>query len=297
MEKFLKILGLIFILLISGCSSRAPEFQVFIDRPLQSPLALVRCGPNFFIAENENATLRLFDGRGRHIRDIPGFDQIMDLTCANNIAYAADFGADLIYKLDPDGKILARFGGSGRGPGKFGSPAGVAVGPNWNIYVSEFYNHRVQVLDARGRHVRFIGRKGKKPGEFHYPTGVFAGPDGRLHVADAYNNRIQIFRANGAFLGELSAKKYGWNVPTGAVYSERLGHIIADGGNHRVVLADKKGRSRLLWKSDGLQKRTDKIHSPSRIFLDEANGMLYIPDALGNRVIRGKLLPGSGVKN
>ena len=51
--------------------------------------------------------------------------------------------------LDTKEGSIEFFGGDGAGPGRFGGPSGVAVGPDGQVYVVD-RNNNVQVFTIRG---------------------------------------------------------------------------------------------------------------------------------------------------
>jgi sugar lactone lactonase YvrE len=57
----------------------------------------------------------------------------------------------LIEKLGPDGKIVAKWGTRGCGPGRFDRPHGLALDRQENVYVADEGNRNVQKLSPTGR--------------------------------------------------------------------------------------------------------------------------------------------------
>jgi hypothetical protein len=75
----------------------------------------------------------------------------------DNTIYIADVFSHSIRKISPDG-IVSLLAGSGSnsfadGVGSaasFREPRGVAVGPNGNVYVADYFNHRIRVITPQG---------------------------------------------------------------------------------------------------------------------------------------------------
>ena len=67
------------------------------------------------------------------------------------------------------------------------------VGPEGNIFVADFYNHRVQKFTSEGKFLVSIGSEGKEPGQLNFPTDVAIDNEGNVYVVDFGNNRIRKF--------------------------------------------------------------------------------------------------------
>lgn len=79
--------------------------------------------------------------------------------------------------------------------GWFAVATSVAVGPEGNVFVADFYNHRVQKFAANGSFLTSFGGRGSGPGEFEHAIAVDVAADGTVFVADFGSNRIQKWRA------------------------------------------------------------------------------------------------------
>ena len=77
--------------------------------------------------------------------------------------------------------------------GWFKTATAVAVGPEGNIFVADFYNHRIQKFTPTGKFLVSIGSEGEEPGKLKYPTDVAVDKEGIVYVVDFGNNRIQKF--------------------------------------------------------------------------------------------------------
>lgn len=96
------------------------------------------------------------------------------------------------------------FGGPGFQPGRFISPAGIAIDEDGTVYVADSGNHRIQKFSADGRPLAQWGAWGSQAGLLSYPAGL-GYADGRITVADQANHRVQVFDRNGAFLRQWGA--------------------------------------------------------------------------------------------
>lgn len=109
-----------------------------------------------------------------------------------------------------DGSVLATWGAeaseddesrflpSGRGPGEFFRPLGVAFDAQKRVWVADTNNHRVQRLSIDGGFELELGKEGLAAGELSFPIDVRIDAGGRVVVADRGGKRIQWFRDDGA---------------------------------------------------------------------------------------------------
>ena len=70
----------------------------------------------------------------------------------------------------------------------------VAVGPQGNVFVADFYNDRVQKFAPDGTFLTAFAETGSGPGQLRHAIAVAVADDGTVFVADFLNNRIQKWR-------------------------------------------------------------------------------------------------------
>jgi tripartite motif-containing protein 71 len=82
-----------------------------------------------------------------------GYDLVLDASGNVYVSDAHPFssGSDRIQKFSPSGELLARWGGTGKGPGQFRNPTGLAVDGKGNIYVVDSDNNRIEELSPGGK--------------------------------------------------------------------------------------------------------------------------------------------------
>ncbi|MDE2342640.1 MAG: hypothetical protein KGL63_04485 [Betaproteobacteria bacterium] len=232
------------------------------------PIGIAVADGKVFVADARNHRVQVFDRNGRFLYAIghPGsglgkLGRPMNLTVAHGKLYVADYWNDDIQVFSTGGTPLAVIGHSGSGPGEFKAPSGVAVLPNGNLVVSDFYNQRVQELRPDGAFVRQWGVTGKKGyvshGTFNYPTDVATGHQGRIYVTDGYNDRIQVFDPDGHFLRmwggpmglhlpasvNVLGGLNGWfRTPTAIAIGPKGNVFVADEENDRIQKFTADGR-------------------------------------------------------
>lgn len=142
--------------------------------------------------------------------------------------WMADNTAHVVYKLNPDGKVLLTLGKkgvSGSGLDEFDAPTEVAVAKNGDIYVADGHsgaglgtgNARIMRFDKTGKFIKTWGKKGMGPGEFDLPHTIVLDSRGRVIVGDRQNNRIQVFDPDGKHL----ATWYQFGRPSGMYVDRR----------------------------------------------------------------------------
>lgn len=140
-----------------------------------------------------------------------------------SLVYVTDIKANSLSAFTSEGKFSHHIGKFGESGGDLGVPFGVAVGPDDNVYVADYFNCRVQIYTPSGQHVRQIGQ-GSTPQAFSFSPNsrsISVASDGLVYVAEFGHNRVLVFSPTGAFLYEITglAKPSGVAVsPSGMVF-------------------------------------------------------------------------------
>lgn len=100
-----------------------------------------------------------------------------------------------------DGVVIRDWDGSnGTGP-ELQSPAGIAIGPDANVYVADAKLDMVLVYQRDGSFVRAIGGgTGSTDGKLFGPSDVVVDAGGAVWVADTFNDRVQKFSSAGVWI-------------------------------------------------------------------------------------------------
>ena len=134
------------------------------------------------------------------------------------IVYIADSGNSTIRRIDLDGTVstlagLAGASGTTDGTGsaaRFDSPAGIAIGPDGDLYVADRNSHLIRRVTAAGVVTTYAGSAGSGyldgaplTAKFNNPFGVAVAANGDVLVGDANNNRIRRIVRNGNVAGPV----------------------------------------------------------------------------------------------
>lgn len=120
--------------------------------------------------------------------------------------WAADFGAHVVMKFTPKGKLLLTLGTpgvAGADETHLNRPTDIAITPQGDLFVTDGYgNNRVVHYDANGKFIKSWGELGVAAGQLSQPHSIAVDSKGLLYVAERNNCRIQIFNQSGKSLGQ-----------------------------------------------------------------------------------------------
>jgi DNA-binding beta-propeller fold protein YncE len=108
-------------------------------------------------------------------------------------AYVTYLREQVIQVYSGRGQLLYQFGPSGAPEGQFQFPRGVALGPDGNLYITDFQG-RIQVYTTRGTPVGHWGEAGSADGQFQVLSDVVFDPtSGDVFVLEEEGSRVQRF--------------------------------------------------------------------------------------------------------
>ena len=240
--------------------------------------------------------------------------------------YIGDSGNSRIRRVDATGTITTVAGtgeegysGDG-GPAvqaRLGTPQGVAVDGDGNLYIAEFGNSRIRRVNGTGTitTVAGTGEHGYSgdggsavQAQLYRPRGVAVDGDGNLYIADTVNNRIRRVDTAGKITTVAGTGERGFTGDGGPAISARLRsphRVAVDGGgnlyfvdadNNRLRRVDPSGTITTVagsgepgflgegYSGDGGPAVQARLREPHGVAVD-SDGNLYIADS-GNHAIR-----------
>jgi DNA-binding beta-propeller fold protein YncE len=189
-----------------------------------------------------------------------------------------DEGNNRVQVFNEKGEYLSQFGSFGTGNGQFNQPRGAAVDSKGNIWVVDTGNNRVQKFNEKGEYLLQFGGVGTANGKLSTPKNLALDAKGNIWVADSGNKRIQKFNEKGEYVLQFSA---GTN-PIG-VAADAGGNIWSANENETGAIEEHNEKGEFIQSFATRGTGTGQVREPRRLAVD-ANGYVWVPDALNNRV-------------
>ena len=158
-------------------------------------------------------------------------------------------------------------GGTPPAAGGFNGPFGLSYGPNGELYVADWFNHRIEKFNADRSFAAQWGGYGTGGGSLIFPRGVLVAPNGQVVVTDSENNRLSFFDGDGGFVKTLIPLVFGLNRPGQTAIAANGTYWIADTDNNRLVHIDSAAIV--------LKTVTDGVSAPRGIAID-GNGDIFV---------------------
>lgn len=163
-------------------------------------------------------------------------------------AFQRGVEADPLIVFDTKGRYLRSWG-----RGLFGTPHGIRVDPDDNVFVTDSSDHQVMKFDKNGKLLLKLGVRGKAGNDdktFNRPTDIaFAhvgnNYNGDFYVSDGYgNSRVVKFNADGKFL-------MAWGKPGSGPGEFHVPHSIAVDSKGRVYVSDRENNRIQVFTANG----------------------------------------------
>jgi DNA-binding beta-propeller fold protein YncE len=200
----------------------------------------------------------------------------------NNI-YVTDQGAAQVIKLSPAGRVLARWGRQGKGPGRLNIPEGIAVGPGGRVYVADTWNGRIQVFSPRGRSLARWGATRTRL--FFRPLAVAVDRAARVYVTDNEDDWVYLLSPSGTPLAQLGQ----FGNPTQGEFRGPTGVAVDAAGNLYVSSYDwvyklaPSGKTVAVWGTVRPSDRPGRFALPGALAVDR-RGNVYVADTGNHRI-------------
>jgi hypothetical protein len=208
------------------------------DVRLASPVALVKRGGTFFIADSALGRIIAFKEDGKASFQITNhLGRPAGLAIINDRLFVADAQRHAIVVFGLRGQYQREFGKRGIGQGEFNFPTHLAADGQGQLLVTDSMNSRVQILDAEGNYKGEIGNIGDSPGHFGRPKGAAVDRLGNVYVVDALFDNLQIFDHSGRLLlnfGETGGQPGQFWLANGIAITRENEILVADSYNHRI---------------------------------------------------------------
>jgi len=186
----------------------------------------------------------VFDGSFKPVKEIKFAEWPLSLTIRERMLYVTTYRGIMVGDLD--GNLITTFGKSGRAPGEFQLPGGIAIGKEGNMYVADSLNYRVQALNKDGEPIWQYG-KPLPPGEaimykgsdrkFGLPSSIAVDDNGYLYVVDGLSSELVILDSKGKLIdriGDVGHDDGFFYYPAGITYAGQGKVVLADKFNDRV---------------------------------------------------------------
>ena len=170
------------------------------------------------------------------------------------------------------------------GSASFSNPWHMANGPNDELLVCDYNNHRVVVFNRELQYSHSIGSQGKGNGKFQSPSGVAVDNVGHLYIADEGNGCIQKFNINGSFICQFATRgscNGQLNSPHGLAMTRTGQLYVCDRGNHRIQVF----QNHKFVLSFGRQgSNSGEFNMPSSVVFNNCETQLFVADTHNHRV-------------
>ena len=204
--------------------------------------------------------------------------------CGDNWCVGSDLAP--IQKFDASGNLVTSFGAN-----MFNRPHGIHVGPEGNIWVTDFEGpdgvdprrdgkgHQVFKFSPEGELLMTLGKPGIAGDgldEFNKPSAVFVAPNGDIFIGDGHggdsNARILKFTSDGKFI-----KTWGKNGTAPGEFNEP--HTLAMDSDGRLFVGDRANSRVQIFDQDGnFIDEWNQFGRPSGMVID-GNDIIYIADS------------------
>ncbi len=199
-----------------------------------------------FVADKKTHKILAFDKDGKFIKsagekgkNAGQLNQPRDLAIYKDKLYVLEQENSRISCFDFDLNFINTFGLKGKEAGQFNSPTGMAIDPYGSVYVADTKNKRVQILNLQGIFYSSIGDK------IMFKNLIDVAVDSLRNIYVLDNEKVFKFSPTGELIwsfGGIGKEPSQFKNPT-SIAIDKKGYIyVADQGNFRIQVFDKKGK-------------------------------------------------------
>lgn len=195
---------------------------------------------------------------------------------SQNYLYVSDSNLNSIYKMTPDGRIIAQWGNSGANA--LDQPAGLAL-KDGMLYVADAGNSRVVEYDSNGTLIQILQPQDGAYYLFVYPTGVSFDQNGNLYVSDN-SDAVYRFDAGLSLTGSFNANGR-MDFPIISAEDGAGNIYVANYNSDNILKFNPIGGGTSAWGGSG--QAAGQFSGPSDIKAGP-DGFLYVVDSGNARV-------------
>lgn len=284
---------------ISGCTYARMDEAAWQDKRLsavwpQSPekprikILQVIQGPQDVVEASRGYAKKIFDyiagTKGEYIDFYTPHCIAAD---GNGLIYIADPSVGMVHKYDLAAKDVQYIFQAGEK--RLGSPVGVALDSDNNLYISDAQHAAIFKLGPDGSFLRELDGKGN----LLRPAGIAVRNNGDKLVADSVANKVFVFGKDDAFKGELAGTDFteSFNKPTYLSVDKQDNVYVTDTMNFTIRIFDAQGK---YVRSQGqIGDVPGSFARPKGVALDSDQNLYVMDSILGNFQIfnqKGQLL-------
>ena len=195
--------------------------------------------------------------------------------------YVTDLGNKRVQKFSSTGDFQTMWGSSGKLPGEFHYPSGIAVDDNY-VFVADRDLNRIQKFDHDGNFISEWGTKGIYEGQFQFPNGIVVS-NNFVYVVDTGNQRIQKFTTDGEFVSSFGSSGVGKGqfLTAIGIDADSQGNIyVTDRGNGKIEKFDSDGNHIKSLNYYG----TNLVFTPEGIVIDP-NDEIFVINSSTDKIL------------
>jgi DNA-binding beta-propeller fold protein YncE len=221
--------------------------------------------------------------------DVKSMTKPTGIGVMGNRVYVTDFAWRTIRAYTRDGGYLFDFGPIKDGANtRLVSPVHIAVDTTGSVWVTDRGLKGVYIFDSGGKFIRKFIPNGDAKFSWS-PLAIAFGPDGNIYISDVgdtQKHRMLVFSPDGRLItqwGHTQQVVSAGDSPGNFMFPNGIA-VKGTGADALVFVADGNNRRVQVFKPDGTFVRIINASGTPRGIALDAQGRLYVVDALSHRV-------------
>ncbi len=169
---------------------------------------------------------------------------------------------------------------------EFGSPEGVAVGPEGTVYVSNARSHDLLAI-RNGVVIARVGGSGSGHNQYRRPHDVGVDAQGRVYAVDPGNDRTQVLTPMLEFIASLGGAPYDFDEPKYLAFDDRGWLYVADEDNNQIKIFDENRKPLAVIGSGRRGKGADRLNKPEGV--EAVGDRVWVSDTYNHRILLYRL--------